>query len=182
MSLEGRGNDMFYQFVTLRGLLILGFVLMIFANVTGWNSFSGAGNYFLIFSSFVIYYLSLVLLLIKVVIEGVSEHYPFEVKRIYWLYGANSKIKRGMHGHKKLKQVFVLWQGKCTLVIENTSERATVELSKTGYGVSIDSGFWREVNLSDDSILLVLADSVYDKSDYIMNYDEYKIWSKSFNA
>jgi dTDP-4-dehydrorhamnose 3,5-epimerase-like enzyme len=116
------------------------------------------------------------------VIEGVSEYCPFEIKRIYWLFGATSKIKRGMHGHKKLKQVFMLLKGKCTLVIENASERTTLELLKSGDGVFIDSGFWREVNLSEDSILLVLADSVYDKSDYITDYDEFKIWSKSSNA
>lgn len=116
------------------------------------------------------------------VIEGVSEYCPFEIKRIYWLYGASSKIKRGMHGHKKLKQVFVLLQGKCTLVIENSSERVTVELLRSGDGVFIGAGFWREVNLSQDSILLVLADSVYDKSDYITDYDEYKNCSKNFSA
>lgn len=73
MKLEGRGNDMFHQFVTLLGLLILGFVLMIFANVTGWNSFSGVGSYFLIFSPFVIYFLSLVLVSIKIVSDKIIE-------------------------------------------------------------------------------------------------------------
>jgi hypothetical protein len=71
--LEVRRNDTFYQFLNLVGLFILGFVLMIFSNVAGWNSFSGAGNYFLIFSPFVIYFLSLVILSIKSVIDKIIE-------------------------------------------------------------------------------------------------------------
>ena len=42
---------------------------MILSNVAGWYSFSGLGNYFLIFSPFVIYFYSLVILALNEVIR-----------------------------------------------------------------------------------------------------------------
>jgi len=41
-------------------------------------------------------------------------------------------------------------------------------------GLLIESCIWREMSdFSEDCVLMVLADSFYDESDYIRDYDEF---------
>ena len=39
-------------------------------------------------------------------IEGALD-IPFEIKRVYYLYGSDCRQKRGMHAHKRLRQLLV---------------------------------------------------------------------------
>jgi hypothetical protein len=54
-----RQSNTYRQVITVIALFILSSLLMIVSNVAGWNSFSGAGNYFMIFSPFVTYLITL---------------------------------------------------------------------------------------------------------------------------
>ena len=43
--------------------------------------------------------------------------------------------------------------------------------------IYIPAGSWREIRaVEEDSTILVVADQVYDESDYIRSWDEYLKW------
>ncbi len=48
---------------------------------------------------------------------------PFEMKRIYYIYGTKKGISRGFHAHKALQQVAVCVSGKCRMVLDNGHEK-----------------------------------------------------------
>jgi hypothetical protein len=58
-------NSMTGQFYLVTSLFTFAQILMVVSNVMGWNSFSAANNYFLIFSPFVIYIYSITIIRIK---------------------------------------------------------------------------------------------------------------------
>ena len=95
------------------------------------------------------------------VFEG-SHDVPFDIKRIYYIHNAPKGTHRGGHAHKALRQV--LW----------CRETADVLLDNPDKGLIVEHYMWREMIWEKkDSILCVAADSYYDESDYIRDYDEF---------
>ncbi|PDO90097.1 sugar 3,4-ketoisomerase [Kosakonia pseudosacchari] len=99
---------------------------------------------------------------------------PFEIKRVYYLFNTGKGVKRGFHAHKLLKQVAIAVRGSCRFILDDGKERVNLLLDNPAQGLVIDSYVWREmVDFSEDCVLMVLADELYDESDYIRNYDDF---------
>jgi dTDP-4-dehydrorhamnose 3,5-epimerase-like enzyme len=99
---------------------------------------------------------------------------PFDIKRVYYLFGTKEGVSRGFHAHKALKQVAVCVTGKCRMLLDDGKEKAEVWLDSSTKGIFIESMVWREMHdFSDDCVLLVLASEHYDEADYIRDYDDF---------
>lgn len=99
---------------------------------------------------------------------------PFEIKRVYYMFNTKEGVRRGLHAHRKLKQVAIAVRGSCRFVLDDGTERVEILLDNPGQGLLIDSCMWREMyDFSKDCVLMVLADSHYDEGDYIRDYDEF---------
>lgn len=106
-----------------------------------------------------------------VALEG-NKSVPFDIKRVYYLFGTQSGVARGFHAHKALKQVAVCVTGKCKMLLDNGTEKTEVWLDSPIKGVVIDPMVWHEMHeFSPDCVLLVLASEHYDESDYIRGYE-----------
>lgn len=102
------------------------------------------------------------------------ENVPFEIKRVYYIFGTKLGVSRGFHAHKNLKQIAVCVNGKCRMVLDNGITRTEVWLDSPTKGLFIDDLIWREMHdFSEGCVLLVLASEHYDKADYIRDYDEF---------
>lgn len=100
---------------------------------------------------------------------------PFDVKRVYYIFGTQKGVSRGFHAHKNLKQVAVCVTGKCKMVLDNGKQREEIWLDSPTTGLLIEDLTWREMHdFSEDCVLLVLASEHYDESDYIRDYDKFK--------
>ncbi|MEI8613988.1 FdtA/QdtA family cupin domain-containing protein [Shewanella sp. PP-He15 brown] len=96
---------------------------------------------------------------------------PFPVKRVYYLFNTKEGVRRGYHAHKTLKQVAIVVRGSCRFVLDDGMEKVEVLLDNPAKGLLIQSFMWREMfDFSDDCVLMVLADQLYDESDYIRDY------------
>jgi dTDP-4-dehydrorhamnose 3,5-epimerase-like enzyme len=105
---------------------------------------------------------------------------PFEIKRIYYMYGSDSNVIRGLHAHYKLRQVFIAMHGKCTIKLFDGEKEEIFELNNPKKGIYLDTMIWREVtDFSADCVLMVLASEHYDENDYIRDIDEFKKIVKS---
>lgn len=99
---------------------------------------------------------------------------PFEIKRVYYMFGTKPGVRRGYHAHKCLKQILICVNGSCKILLDNGSEKEIVDLDIPNKGLIVESNMWREMfDFSEDAVLMVLASEVYDESDYIRNYDEF---------
>lgn len=100
---------------------------------------------------------------------------PFDVKRVYYIFGTKHDVSRGFHAHRALRQVAVCVTGKCRMVLDDGSRREEVWLDSPTKGLLIGDLVWREMHdFSPDCVLLVLASEYYNESDYIRSYDEFK--------
>lgn len=103
-----------------------------------------------------------------------GKNIPFPVKRVYYLFNTKEGVGRGFHAHKELKQVAIAVRGSCRFVLDDGKERVEVLLDNPAQGLLIESFMWREMyDFSDDCVLMVLADQLYDESDYIRGYEDF---------
>ena len=99
---------------------------------------------------------------------------PFELNRVYYIFGTKDGVERGFHAHKNLQQVAVAVRGSCTMVLDDGHGKVEILLNDPTQGLYISSMIWRVMkNFSEDCVLLVFADQHYDESDYIRNYSDF---------
>lgn len=108
-----------------------------------------------------------------VVIEG-AQAIPFEIKRVFFIYGSDPTVVRGQHANRESEFVLISVAGKCNVRITDGKDEFTVELNKPMMGVYIPKMIWKDMfDFSDNSVLLVLASTHYDGKEYIRNYCKY---------
>ena len=108
-----------------------------------------------------------------VVIEG-QEAIPFEIKRVFYIYGSDSTVIRGQHANRESEFVLINVAGKSKVRITDGKEELIVELNKPRMGVYIPQMIWKDMyDFSYDSVLLVLASTHYNGEEYIRDYGDY---------
>lgn len=108
-----------------------------------------------------------------VVIEG-GQSIPFDIKRVFYIYESDSKVIRGQHANRESEFVLINVSGQSKVRITDGYEEFIVELNKPMMGVYIPKMVWKDMyDFSSDSVLLVIASTHYDGSEYIRDYDEY---------
>jgi len=103
-----------------------------------------------------------------------NHNVPFDVKRVFYIYGTQAGVPRGQHSHYKTKQLLIAINGGCKVTLDNGTTKETYTLNKPNVGLFQDALIWGEMHdFSQDCVLMVLADTYYDNSDYIREYDTF---------
>ena len=109
-----------------------------------------------------------------VVIEGDGMDIPFDIKRVFYIYGSDSEVVRGSHANIETEFLLVNVSGTSKVRVDNGYEEAVIELNKPRTGVYLSNMLWKDMyDFSRDSVLLVLASRHYDAGEYIRDYEEY---------
>jgi hypothetical protein len=106
---------------------------------------------------------------------------PFEVVRTFWTYYTPESIIRGRHAHHITQMILIAAAGRIVVTTETAQGQiATFVLDSPNKGLYLPPNVWHTMQYSHTAVQLVLASSVYEESDYIRNYDEFKkIWGQS---
>lgn len=108
-----------------------------------------------------------------VVAEG-EKDIPFEIKRVFYMYGSDPGIIRGRHANRRSRFVLINVAGTSKVRLDDGFTTKVVELDKPRMGLYIAPMVWKDMyDFSPDSVLLCLSDAGYDDSEYIRNYDEF---------
>ena len=108
-----------------------------------------------------------------VVVEG-NQDIPFDIKRVFYIYGSDSEVIRGQHANRKTEFVLINVNGTSKVRVSDGFSQEIVQLNKPHMGIYLSKMLWKEMyEFSDDSVLLVLASEHYDASEYIRSYDEF---------
>jgi dTDP-4-dehydrorhamnose 3,5-epimerase-like enzyme len=107
-----------------------------------------------------------------------------EIKRIYYIYGVEKDQVRGRHAHKNLNQILICVHGKIQIDLEIADGSKKIYVLDSPDKVLLIKPFvWHSMLfLENDSVLLAIADKMYDESDYIRSYDDFKNMTKSHKA
>jgi dTDP-4-dehydrorhamnose 3,5-epimerase-like enzyme len=108
-----------------------------------------------------------------VAIEG-KQDVPFEVKRIFYIYGTQPDVPRGQHSHHQTQQYLIAVNGSCKVTLDDGKQTITYDLNQPNIGLFQDALVWGSMHdFTPDCVLLVLASEHYDEADYIRNYDDF---------
>ncbi len=97
---------------------------------------------------------------------------PFDVKRVFYMYGSDSEVVRGKHANRRSEFVLINVCGTSKVRVDNGFESEIIELNRPRMGLYLPTMLWKDMyDFSEDSILLVLSSEHYDGSEYIRDYD-----------
>jgi dTDP-4-dehydrorhamnose 3,5-epimerase-like enzyme len=100
---------------------------------------------------------------------------PFEVKRVYWLYGIPEQQIRGDHAHKTGEQVIIAVQGNIEVLLESIKgELFNCTLDKADTGLYIPPNWWGKMIFGKNTVMIGLASDEYNEGDYIRNKKNFK--------
>lgn len=109
-----------------------------------------------------------------VVAEGSGFDVPFDIRRVFYMYGSDPDIKRGNHANRYTKFVLINVAGSSKVLVDDGRKKEIISLDKPRMGLYLGPMVWKEMyDFSPDSVLLVLASEHYIESEYIRDYDQF---------
>ena len=110
-----------------------------------------------------------------VVVEW-AQDIPFDIKRIFYIYGSDKNVIRGQHANLHTEFVLINVAGTSKVrVKDGKGNEAVFSLNRPHTGVYLPKMVWKDMyDFSEDSVLLCLASEHYDAEEYIRNYDEFE--------
>lgn len=109
-----------------------------------------------------------------VVIEGLKD-VPFEIKRIFYIYGSDRQVVRGQHANLNSEFVLINLAGSSKIKVKDgKGNEAVFTLRRPHTGIYLPRMVWKDMyDFSEDSVLLVIASEHYDAGEYIRDFDEF---------
>jgi len=109
-----------------------------------------------------------------VVAEGMKD-IPFEIKRVFYMYGSDDSVIRGQHANKRTEFVLINVAGTSKVRVKDGKGNESVYvLDRPHIGIYLPTMVWKDMyDFSGDSVLLVLASEHYDATEYIRNYTDF---------
>ncbi len=121
-------------------------------------------------------------------LESGSGPLPFDIKRVFYIWGVAEGDKRGGHAHIKGDQFFICLAGKVEIIHEISPHKPYYVnvltpppvATRVQSGVFVPAGRWVEIKITaPDTVLLCLCSNFYDEADYIRDREQ---WEKDFST
>jgi dTDP-4-dehydrorhamnose 3,5-epimerase-like enzyme len=102
----------------------------------------------------------------------------FEPKRLFYVTNVPCGMKRGDHSHYNTQQLLICIKGRIEVNLHDGNKWESTILTEHE-SIFVDRLVWdNQVFHTEDSMLLVLCSTEFDKSDYILDFDKFKELSK----
>lgn len=103
-----------------------------------------------------------------------SVHIPFQIERVFWIYGVPENKVRGNHSHNESAEVVVPVTGSFDMVVDDGKCRKTVHLDSPTRGILIPTGVWCELrSFAPGTVCVVFASHPYNAEGYTHDYSQY---------
>jgi dTDP-4-dehydrorhamnose 3,5-epimerase-like enzyme len=107
---------------------------------------------------------------------------PFSIARVFMVKAEKNAV-RGRHAHKLCSQFLVCSSGEALVTCADGDETVEFLLNKPSMGLLIPPGIWSEqLYLTENTVLTVLCDRVYEAEDYIREYSIFLKFRKSLET
>ena len=103
-----------------------------------------------------------------VVVEG-GDTVPFDIKRLFYIYGSDSHVIRGQHANRQSAFCMLNVCGSSRVKVTDCyGEEKIFDIDRPCIGLYLPPMIWKDMyDFSADSILLVLSSEHYDETEYI---------------
>lgn len=103
-----------------------------------------------------------------------SNHIPFDIRRVYYLYDVPGGSERGSHAHKNLHQFIISMSGSFDVELDDGRNKKRYHLNRSHYGLYVCPMMWRLIdNFSSGAVCMVLASDFYTEEEYIRDYNNF---------
>lgn len=103
-----------------------------------------------------------------------SPDIPFDIKRVYYIYGVSVGAVRGAHTHKQTYQALFCIQGSIKIALDDGKSKEVVLLNKPNIGIILEPGIWHEMrDFKKNTVIIVLASETHNPSDYVRSYEDF---------
>lgn len=107
-------------------------------------------------------------------VEG-GRHIPFDIRRVYYLYGVPPDAGRGAHGHRALQQLIISLAGSVEIEVDDGTSRRSFLLDEPSRALYVSPMIWRDLrHFSKHAVVLVLASLAYNEGDYFRHYEDFR--------
>lgn len=101
---------------------------------------------------------------------------PFPIKRTYWIYDVPGGEVRGGHAFKEQQEFIIALSGGFDVILHDGKEEHRFHLNRSYYGLFVPKMMWRSMeNFSTNALALHVSDKSFDESDYIRDFEQFKI-------
>ncbi len=105
--------------------------------------------------------------------EG-AHQIPFQIERVFWIYGVPEGKTRGGHSHSESAEVVVPVTGSFRMVVDDGTHHVEVIMDSPRKGILIPPGVWCDLrDFAPGTVCMVFASHPYNASGYINDYNEY---------
>ncbi len=105
-----------------------------------------------------------------------ENHILFEIKRTYWIYDVPGGEVRGSHAFKESQEFIVALSGSFDVILHDGTKEVKYSLNRSYNGLYVPNLLWRRLeNFSTNSLALIVSSINYNETDYIRNFDEFKL-------
>lgn len=106
--------------------------------------------------------------------EGM-QHIPFQIERVFWIYGVPGDRTRGSHSHNESAEVVVPVNGGFDMFVSDGIREMTVRMDSPRQGILIPPGVWCELrNFLPGTVCVVFASHPYNAAGYIDDFAQYR--------
>ncbi|HUA52349.1 MAG TPA: FdtA/QdtA family cupin domain-containing protein [Candidatus Sulfotelmatobacter sp.] len=100
---------------------------------------------------------------------------PFPIRRVFTVHARRAGLVGGRHAHRVCQQLLVCLHGACEVTCAaELDQRRSFRLERPDQGLWIPATIWGEQRyLTDDTVLMVLCDQLYDADDYLRDPEAY---------
>ena len=105
-----------------------------------------------------------------------SDHIPFDIKRVFWIYDVPGGETRGGHAYKIQQEVIIVLSGSIDIIVADQSgNQMKFSMNRSYSGLYIPPMHWRHLeNFSTNSVSVHLSDSEFSEDDYIRDFEAFK--------
>lgn len=107
-------------------------------------------------------------------VTDMEKELPIRPKRYFLVFGVSDQRIRGEHAHRICEQFLVCVSGSVHVVVDDGERREEVVLAHPSVGLYLPPMVWgTQYKFTSEACLLVFASHLYDKNDYIREYNEF---------
>ena len=107
---------------------------------------------------------------------------PFEIARVFFVRAPDGAI-RGQHAHRRCAQFLACSSGAVEVLCDDGQRIVKFLLDHPNLGLLVPPGIWsQQMYRGDHAALTVLCDRLYEKDDYIRDYDNFIEFRRNMKA
>ena len=110
----------------------------------------------------------------KMTVAEADQALPFAPQRLFFIYDTPSNQRRGEHANTKTQFVMIAINGSITVDVDDGQRKDTFVLNDPTKGLYLSASTWKVMrDFSPGAVLLVIANTKYDKDEYVTDYEEF---------